>query len=458
MAVFVDLDEEAEPPNADIGGNPLHPNYRAAVHHQPDQQPLPSHAEGARDDGDANGASTPEPSSARDHFRNGMTEALGCYPIAMAVTASLDLNTLHNLSRTCRAVRLGLLQYRASLVAHTLHCVNEDVEVDPDDTFRYRARAGNWFYMRDDAQGDRYNGKSGNCARDMVDGCRRCGNVVCRNCAIKPPAPIVLRDRHRRLCIACSKAPLGSLAKPPLLPDTPVDADIMKRAMCTCESEGVWLCQPCGRSIRGADHDYQAIWRWRNQYGEILGGVGTGIGDGDRGVICGRDFECIAAKEREHETDCDAADMRELTHSSTPAPRAAAGPSAPSLPLPATNHAAPPAGAGPANLPLFPSTPPSSSSSSNTLVDAGGRTPSPAHSLGPGYARHEIEGIGGVVKTKRLSMVKVGACVPEWEDEKNEGKILRREVQGAARSWCGWCWRVIPGQKDREKTREMVIR
>lgn len=98
----------------------------------------------------------------------------------MAVAASLDLNTLHNLSRTCRAVRLGLLQYRSSLVTHTLHCVNEDVEVDPDDTFRYRARAGNWFYMRDDAQGDRYNGKSGSCARDMVDGCRRCGNVVCR--------------------------------------------------------------------------------------------------------------------------------------------------------------------------------------------------------------------------------------------------------------------------------------
>ena len=55
-------------------------------------------------------------------------------------------------------------------------------------------------------------------------------------------------------------------------------------------------------------------------------------------------------------------------------------------------------------------------------------------------------------------MVKVGACVPEWEDEKNEGRILRREVQGAARSWCGWCWRVIPGKKDYEKTREMVIR
>jgi hypothetical protein len=80
MAVFVDLDEEAEPPNTDIGGNPHHYDYQAAVHHQPDKQLLPSHAEGTGDAIDANVAGTSEPSSARDHFRNGMTEALGCYP------------------------------------------------------------------------------------------------------------------------------------------------------------------------------------------------------------------------------------------------------------------------------------------------------------------------------------------------------------------------------------------
>lgn len=129
------------------------------------------------------------------------------------------------------------------------------------------------------------------------------------------------------------------------------------------------------------------------------------------------------------------------------------------MPLPVNDAATPAAAsASSTNLPLFPNTPPSSSNSLADAVAAAGRTPSPAHSLGPGYARHEIEGIGGVVKTKRLSMVKVGACVPEWEDEKNEGKILQREVQGAARSWCGWCWRVIPGKKDHAKTREMAIR
>jgi len=81
--------------------------------------------------------------------------------------------------------------------------------------------------------------------------------------------------------------------------------------------------------------------------------------------------------------------------------------------------------------------------------DARIRTPSPAL-LGPGYERHEIEGIGGVVKKKLVRMVKVGACVPEFRDEKDNGEILGREVKGQVRSWCGWCWRVIPGKKDYE--------
>lgn len=80
--------------------------------------------------------------------------------IVMAIASSIDLNTLHELSRTCRQVRQALLQYRSSILAHSLHCVNEDVPIDPEDTFRYRARAGNWFYMEDGRTGE-YNGKSG---------------------------------------------------------------------------------------------------------------------------------------------------------------------------------------------------------------------------------------------------------------------------------------------------------
>lgn len=52
------------------------------------------------------------------------------------------------------------------------------------------------------------------------------------------------------------------------------------------------------------------------------------------------------------------------------------------------------------------------------------------------------------MKKKRLRMVKVGACVPEWADERAAGDILGREVNGKVRSWCGWCWRVIPGEDD----------
>lgn len=86
------------------------------------------------------------------------------------------------------------------------------------------------------------------------------------------------------------------------------------------------------------------------------------------------------------------------------------------------------------------------------------RTPTPLssslHQQRPGYARHEIEGIGGVVKTKLVRIVRVGACVPEWEDERHSGQVLGREVSGRARSWCGWCWRAIPGKKDFESCKK----
>jgi hypothetical protein len=101
--------------------------------------------------------------------------------VAMAVASSLDLISLDNLSRTCRQIHASLLQYRAPLKSHTLHCEFEDVELDPDDTLRYRARAGNWFYMEElGNSSSNYNGKSGQCARDMVAECRRCARVVCR--------------------------------------------------------------------------------------------------------------------------------------------------------------------------------------------------------------------------------------------------------------------------------------
>ncbi|KAK3359120.1 hypothetical protein B0T25DRAFT_532006 [Lasiosphaeria hispida] len=425
MAVFVDLEDEdiealqdGKPPRWNVGIDAV---KAAAVNEV---------AAGGINAGPAGGEGASGKQREEAHElavrenpnRNSMTKALGCYPIIVSVAASIDLNTLDNLARTCRQMRANLLQYRTTLLASTLHCSNEHLAVDPEETLRYRARAGNWFYMQDTGR-SAFTAKSGRCARDLVAGCRRCGTVVCRNCAIKPPAPIVLRDRHRRLCTACTNAPLGSLVKPQLSLEFPLESDDMERAICQCNSSpGVWLCQPCGRSIRSRDNEYRSIWKWRNTYTEQLGGLGTGIGDGDRGVPCGRETECCAAREREQQTDCDAEDAREADSYLSATIAGSAG-----------------------------------SPSSNTSNAAGGspvlgrRTPSPQ--LGPGYERHEIEGIGGVMKKKKLRMVRIGACVPEWEDERVRGEIMGREVQGR-RSWCGWCWRVIPGKRDYEAARQ----
>ncbi|KAF4120019.1 Conserved hypothetical, protein [Geosmithia morbida] len=349
--------------------------------------------------------------------------------IVQSIVSNIDLNTLDSLARTSFYIHDGLVQNRQVLISSALRCVNEHVPVDKDETLRFRARAGNWYYMED---GRGYNGKAGHCARDMVGGCRRCGKVICRNCSIKPPATI--RERHRRLCSACTKAPISTLAKPPLDPElTLSSSELVRRSVCLCHTaEGVWLCQPCGRGIRAADHEYQRIWRWRSHYGEVLGGLGTGIGDGDRGVICGREGDCCAAKEREHEIDCDAEDARDSNASSWAEVLS---------PSPSTTSTNPPSPEGPTGGPL--------GSVIRQHDGRGGRTPSPQ--LRTGYQRHEIEGIGGVVKRKLVRMVRVGACVPEYDDENGPGRrALDSEVAGERRSWCGWCWRAIPGREDLE--------
>lgn len=120
----------------------------------------------------------------------------------------------------------------------------------------------------------------------------------------------------------------------------------------------------------------------------------------------------------------------------------------------------------------------SAASSVSPPALADDRTPSPQ--LGPGYARHEIEGIGGVMKRKLVRMVKVGAGVPEWDDERaraddehhqsasgsnipgharvpGNDRMLWREVTGQRRSWCGWCCRLIPGGRDLDEIRQPAV-
>ncbi|KAH7325788.1 hypothetical protein B0I35DRAFT_474523 [Stachybotrys elegans] len=435
MVLFVDLDEEEAGPSSPIGPGIGRDVITAAEQQQQLQKPHQHH--------DTQPHSIPRPAP----FHSPATEAFQCYPVVVAIASSIDLNTLDSLARTCRLIHDGLLQYRTTLLASTLRCCNQDVPVDRDETLRYRARAGNWHYMED---GRNYNGKSGDCARDLVGECRRCAEVICRNCTIKPPAQVALRERHRRLCKACVRAPIAKLLGPSFDADLPLTSDIVQSAICRCDTDGVWLCQPCGRSIRAADHEYRSIWRWRDHYGEVLGGLGTGIGDGDRGVICGRDEQCCAAKEREQETDCDAEDAKDNSV-------ALWSPEHPSPPA-ATNT--PPPGVGyPFGSPAAQTASLESLGVTDESLASLSRTPTPQ--LGPGYERHEIEGIGGVVKRKLVRMVRVGACVPEWEDEKGGGgRILGREVRGEARSWCGWCWRVIPGRADYtgEKIESPVLR
>ncbi|KAI9647804.1 hypothetical protein NHQ30_004192 [Ciborinia camelliae] len=418
MVVFVDLEDDSEPPEQIVNGlKHLQNGFNGF------QKPVWGGFEEANKGAKSARELALEEDGRENPNKNALTEALGCYPIISAVASHIDLNTLDALSLTCRQIRVNLLQFRSRLLTSTLHCDNEDVELDPEHTFRYRARAADYYFLESgrEAHG---NGKAGDCARDLVGECRKCGRVVCRNCTIKPPGPVLLRHRHRRICKACSKASLASLvttsscsasssasssanisdATPSLSPET------IQSSLCSCPS-AVWLCQPCGRSLRSVDQEYEGIWKWRTRYLPSLGGLGVGIGEGNRGVPCGRGSSCLAAIEVEQETDCDAEDAREFEENSR-----------------AGSPSSSPGGS------IFGGASPNSSE--RNLI------------LGPGYARHEIEGIGGVVKKKRVKMVRVGACVPEFGDEKAEGRYLVKEMEGMARSWCGWCHRIVKGGDD----------
>ena len=101
--------------------------------------------------------------------------------IISEIATHLDLNSLHDLSRTCRQIRANLLQHRRQLIPHTLRCVSDVTAAsrepgfgaEEDDTWITRGPAGIRIPRLT-------SGKFGACARDMVGECRRCGTVVCR--------------------------------------------------------------------------------------------------------------------------------------------------------------------------------------------------------------------------------------------------------------------------------------
>lgn len=148
--------------------------------------------------------------------------------------------------------------------------------------------------------------------------------------------------------------------------------------------------------MRTADVTYSRGWAWRTRYSTYLGGLGTGIGEGNEGVACGKGASCLAAKCIEKEIDADADQLALME-----------------------------------------------SEGSKVEEEGGGRKWG-----GTSFFTQEIEGIGGRVKRKVKRRIRVGAVVKEYEDERERGDFLRRERSKMNRGWCAWCERVVLGVKD----------
>ena len=218
---------------------------------------------------------------------------------------------------------------------------------------------------------------------------------------MKPSPNSKLPHRLRRLCATCAKAPLRQLTNPHLLVTsrTSFTHAAFEREPCSCPDLN-YICQPCGHAISSADTNYRRIWTWRTRYSTYLGGLGTGIGEGNEGVKCGRGGHCLSAQEIEVEVDCEADETGHDVVADDPSVHAF--------------H------------------------DGNIEGDKAG------------YLRQEIEGIGGVVRRKVKKRIKVGKTVKEYEDEREKAEYMGREMRGERRSWCGRCNRAVPGSKDLE--------
>jgi hypothetical protein len=141
--------------------------------------------------------------------------------------------------------------------------------------------------------------------------------------------------------------------------------------------------------MKNRDTMYVRAWSWRTRYSHYLGGVGTGAGEGNEGVECGRGASCLAARIVEHEIEANADTLASLEATTS------------------------------------------------------------ERWKGTSYYAQEIEGIGGTFKMKAKRQVRVGECVKIHEDERDRSiQYLGREVAGKLRSWCSWCERVVLGEKD----------
>ena len=226
-------------------------------------------------------------------------------------------------------------------------------------------------------------------------------------------------------------------------------AFVTRGSACTC-AQAIHLCTPCGAKLATADTTYRRVWTWRTRYTTYLGGLGTGIGEGNEGVKCARGKECLGAKDVEVEFECPTTSNNDIGASSG----SGSG---------STSSDASDGGENqPVTTGLGAGSAAGETSRSGTPVGIGidigigtgvhrSRSRSRSKEEAAGYWRQEIEGLGGVVKKKFRKRERVGRTVREWEDER-EGRteILWREKDGSVRSWCGWCGRVVLGRKDVE--------
>lgn len=93
------------------------------------------------------------------------------HSVAIAIASSIDLNTLDALARTSRGIHNDLIQYRTMLLQSTLRCRNDTPPASdsPSTSTGHDMKCSNIHQT-----------SFRSCARDMVDECRRCGDVVCR--------------------------------------------------------------------------------------------------------------------------------------------------------------------------------------------------------------------------------------------------------------------------------------
>ncbi|RMD42379.1 hypothetical protein DV735_g2732, partial [Chaetothyriales sp. CBS 134920] len=324
--------------------------------------------------------------------------ALTCYPIALALASYLDLNDLCALSSTCHTIRDSLVQYASRLIAGSLRCSFDSLPLLADllhtqfDVAEHdyagvgptRASASSSFAAGPPVARSAVavTTKTFPCARDLVAECQKCGTVVCRNCAAKSPSNKYLAERHRRLCRKCLDAPLIAHLQP-LHVDDELHLHETPPVSSACSARSDWSSPASSMLLDDIEPGYCHSTAFTS----------TAFLRGPCQCASRGSYLCAHCGHNLRTNDTIWVELACCSGGDEPD--------------------------------AWPS-----SRSSTPLGDRPSPSPQPNR---PGYFQQEIEGIGGVVKTKVRKRVKVGATVSEYEDERQTGKYLERESSGRER-------------------------